>query len=266
MSSHCNVDGKETHPTSASALPITKSKGEGNWGGKITINRCTFKDFVGKSMCGERSVIFERNPKDSDKIPMHYFNKIVFDNVDDAGWAFLAKPDPGWANVKDCGNFPCTAPNNLIFTFADTTFKGAKKPSFTPSDFVIVPDDKSVGGTYPGCKHFPGQQIYLCELNNIGMMMFENLDVDAWDRALQPIFLKNAETGFNNTVNSMMDHIWDTFYTGQRRMGRFPVALLTAQDYELEFSATPPKKIRFGLEARTGGTKIKIPYPVAGSF
>jgi len=122
MSSHCNADGKETHPTSASSLPISKSKAEGNWGGKITINKCTFKDFVGKSMCGERSVIFETNPNDSDKIPMHYFNNIVFDNVDDAGWAFLKKPNPGWANVKDCGNFPCTAPNNLIFTFADTTF------------------------------------------------------------------------------------------------------------------------------------------------
>lgn len=96
--------------------------------------------------------------------------------------------------------------------------------------------------------------------------MFENLDTDAWDRAIQPIFLKNEETGFNNTLNAMMDHIWDTFYTGQRRMARFPAALLTGQDYDLEFSGTPPQKIRFGLEARTGGTKIRIPYPVAGSY
>ena len=57
-------------------------------------------------------------------------------------------------------------------------------------------------------------------------MMFENLDDDAWDRAIQPVFLKNEETGFNNTLNAMMDHIWDTFYTGQRRMARFPAAML----------------------------------------
>jgi hypothetical protein len=62
-----------------------------------------------------------------------------------------------------------------------------------------------------------------------------------------------------------MDHIWDTFYTGQKRMARFPTALATGQDYRLEFAGTPPKKIRFGLEARTGGTMIHIPYPVAGS-
>ena len=80
------------------------------------------------------------------------------------------------------------------------------------------------------------------------------------------MFLKNAETGFNNTLNAMMDHIWDTFYTGQKRLARFPAALLTGQDYELEFSGTPPKTIRINLDARTGGTKIKIPYPVAGSY
>lgn len=80
------------------------------------------------------------------------------------------------------------------------------------------------------------------------------------------MFLLNANRGFNNTVNAMMDHIWDTFYTGQRRMARFPTALETDQDYRLEFSGTPPKKMRFNLDALTGAVKIKIPYPVAGSI
>jgi len=133
-------------------------------------------------------------------------------------------------------------------------------------DFVIVPDDKAVGGTYGNCAHKPQQQIYVCQANNIGMMMFENLDDDAWDRAIQPVFLLNSEYGFNNTLNAMMVHIWDTFYTGQRRMARFPAALATGRDYTLEYSGTPPKKQRFGLEARVGGTKIHIPYRVAGSY
>lgn len=99
------------------------------------------------------------------------------------------------------------------------------------------------------------------------MLQFENLDDDGWDRAIQPVFLRNDTTGFNNTLNAMMDHIWDTFYTGQKRMPRFPAALLTGQDYVLEFSGTPPKKIRINLTAATAaGTKIKIPYPVAGTY
>mmetsp|Transcript_467 Transcript_467/g.696 ORF Transcript_467/g.696 Transcript_467/m.696 type:complete len:160 (-) Transcript_467:1185-1664(-) len=158
------------HPTSASALPISKSKAQGAWGGKATYNRCTFKKFIGKSMCGERSVIFERNKSDSDKIPQHYFNNCVFEDVDNDGWAFLDKPPTAWANVKDCGNFPCTAPNNYIMTFTGTTFQGTTKPTTTPADFVIVPDDKTVGGTYPSCTHFPDQQIYVCQISNIGLL------------------------------------------------------------------------------------------------
>ena len=49
-------------------------------------------------------------------------------------------------------------------------------------------------------------------------------------------------------------------------MPRFPAAILTGQDYTLEFSGTPPQKIRIKLEAAVGATKIKIPYPVAGTY
>lgn len=49
-------------------------------------------------------------------------------------------------------------------------------------------------------------------------------------------------------------------------MARFPMQLLTGRDYELHFSGTPPKKMRVNLLATTGGTMIKIPYPVAGSI
>lgn len=63
-----------------------------------------------------------------------------------------------------------------------------------------------------------------------------------------------------------MDHIWDTFYTGQRRMARFPIAIQTENDYTVRFAGTPPKKIRFNLDASVGGVKILIPYPVAGSI
>jgi len=112
----------------------------------------------------------------------------------------------------------------------------------------------------------PLMQIYICQIENVGMFQIENLDSDAWDRAIQPISVLNADTGFNNTVNAMMDHIWDAFYTGQRRMARFPIALVTDQDYTVEFAGTPPKVMRFNLDANTGGTKINIPYPVAGSI
>ena len=81
------------------------------------------------------------------------------------------------------------------------------------------------------------------------MLVFESLDSDTMDRSIQPIFILNEATSFNNTLNSMMDHVWDGFYTGQTRMSRFPGLLSTDLDYTLEISGTPPKKMRFKLEA-----------------
>jgi hypothetical protein len=86
------------------------------------------------------------------------------------------------------------------------------------------------------------------------------------DRSIQPINILNAETGFNNTLNSMMDHVWDGFYSGQLRMSRFPGLISTDMDYTLEIAGTPPKKMRFKLEADQGGVKIRINYPIAGSI
>jgi len=137
-------------PTAPSQLPIYGSHGEGNWGGKVTVNDSKFARFVGKGRCGERVSMFARNPKGSDKIPPHFFNRCELEDVDDGGFAFLEKPTPAWANVKDCGNFPCTAPNNIILSFAETTYKGLT-PTSTPKEFVIVPDDETVGGTYGNC-------------------------------------------------------------------------------------------------------------------
>jgi len=117
-----------------------------------------------------RNVIFERNPAGSDKIPPHFFENCKFEDVTDDGFAFLDKPDPAWANIKDCGNFPCTAPNNVIFTFTNTKYYGAT-PSVASSAFTVVPDDETVGGAYtPACQHKPGMQVYICQVRNIGLL------------------------------------------------------------------------------------------------
>ena len=106
----------------------------------------------------------------------------------------------------------------------------------------------------------------MCRDRSIAMLVFESLDDDKFDRSIQPVNLINEELGFNNTLNSMMDHVWDGFYTGQIRASRFPGLLSTNADYTLEMAGTPPKKMRFKLEADVGGVQIKIPYPVAGSI
>ena len=52
-------------------------------------------------------------------------------------FAALVGPDPGWANLKDCGDFPCTAPLNVLIQFKDAQFVG-RKPLWARPDFAII--------------------------------------------------------------------------------------------------------------------------------
>ena len=38
--------------------------------------------------------------------------------------ADLMSPLPGWANIEDCGNFPCTGPYNLLYSFKNSVWIG----------------------------------------------------------------------------------------------------------------------------------------------
>ena len=105
-----------------------------------------------------------------------------------------------------------------------------------------------------------------CNNRNLGLLLFESLDADNEDRTIQPVHLTNEVTNYHNKVNSMMDHMWDGFYTGQKRLSRFPMQVESLGDYTMDFTGTPASSMRFVLKADVGGIKIKIPYPNAGSY
>ena len=46
------------------------------------------------------------------------------------------------------------------------------------------------------------------------MLLFESQDDDKRSRMITPIQITNEVTGFSNTLNTFMDHVWDGFYTG----------------------------------------------------
>jgi len=123
-------------------------------------------------------VILERNHYSADKIPPHFFTDCVFEDVTDAGFAFLEKPNPDWANPTDCGDFPCTGPNQMVFDFTGNTYTGSVTPTTAFADFVMVPNDPTVGGTYPSCTERPEQQSLHCQIDNVGKLVFESLDDD----------------------------------------------------------------------------------------
>lgn len=63
-----------------------------------------------------------------------------------------------------------------------------------------------------------------------------------------------------------MDHVWDGFYTGQKRLSRFVSVVRTDTNdiTEIIFTGTPPLSQLFELHAAKSTSeylKIKIDYP-----
>lgn len=83
---------------------------------------------------------------------------------------------------------------------------------------------------------------------------------------MQPVYLMNNQTGFVNKVNSMMDHVWDGFYTGQKHKSMFPMLIDADGFYYLEYTGTPPQKMRYALHGTDGQVKIRVYYWNAGSY
>lgn len=66
-----------------------------------------------------------------------------------------------------------------------------------------------------------------------------------------------------------MDHVWDGFYSGQKRFQRFPALIQGSKGsvYDLNFTGTPSKTFKFDIftnEDEVGST-IRIAYPGAES-
>lgn len=52
-----------------------------------------------------------------DYLPMMEFFDSKFVDVEEDAVAWLMNPHPNWANLDDCGDYPCTAPKNALLTF-----------------------------------------------------------------------------------------------------------------------------------------------------
>jgi type II secretory pathway pseudopilin PulG len=86
---------------------------------------------------------------------------------------------------------------------------------------------------------------------------------------MQPIYVKLQGTSMNNKLNSMMDHMWDGFYTGQKRMSRFQSVFdgTKGNVYDLAYTGSPAKAQTFVFhsQSKSASATIRIAYPSAAS-
>lgn len=128
--------GKDPLPKSASKVPIHKIKADASFGGKTDYHNLKFFNYISnRTFCGNHQVLFRLNHHAADYIPKATFHSPIFENIHQDAMAFLFTPPDEWANLDDCGDFPCTAPSNALLDFEDATWKGPLKPTKTDPEF-----------------------------------------------------------------------------------------------------------------------------------
>jgi len=122
------LKAKKPHETSKSALPLWKVMSDVAWTGVNHIERNTFIGFKSRTHMDRKMSIYALNPSQSDYQPMVIAKDNKFVDVEDDSLFYFSSPSPGWANLKDCGDFPCTAPHNVLFSHTGSKWEG-KKPA-----------------------------------------------------------------------------------------------------------------------------------------
>ena len=107
-----------------------------------------------------------RNPFAADYTPVHTFTDIKFVNVTTENLVWIEKPNPAWAAVdpttdpKNCGNWPCTAPENIVLKFESTTYEGSGYTG--EAEFQITSGYEGVASAFDTCEHRNDWQAYHC--------------------------------------------------------------------------------------------------------
>lgn len=121
--------GKSPHNPRPSPRPHYKIKSDACWAGKYTISNNQFVNFDGAT---ERAFVL--SPHASDMIPIIVGSGNQFADLAPESLGFFYDPPASWANPTDCGDFPCTAPWNVLMYMSGSSFTGTS-PEYASSNF-----------------------------------------------------------------------------------------------------------------------------------
>jgi len=98
------------------------------------------------------------------------------------------------------------------------------------------------------CERSNIQNAWVCRDMNWSLLTFESGDLDTLTRLISPVYVRGEESTFSNKLNSYMDHVWDGFYTGLKRLSRFHSVIENGQSYSVSYTGTIPNLMRYQLQ------------------
>lgn len=68
------------------------------------------------------------------------------------------------------------------------------QPGEVGSNFQLIPNVENYSQNFGNCVPFiENMNGYYCETKGLGILLFESLDVDSWDRSIQPVYYRFEE-------------------------------------------------------------------------
>lgn len=142
----------------------------------------------------------------ADYTPKAQLTRSILHNCHWDTYAYLFSPPNAWANVDDCGDWPCTGPLQALIMFDSTTFTGTILPPKLLPNFQIVPANDENIQAFNNCTKVPVWNGYYCNNEKLAIVTFESVDEDFNTRILSPVYLTNSVINSKNAMNTFMDH------------------------------------------------------------
>jgi len=202
-------------------------------------------------------------------VPPTEANLLRFNNVHNDAVAFFFTPPQEWANPTDCGTYPCTGPHNILMNFRNTIYGSGLKPLGGKPDFQIIAASPENAEGFSNCTAVSAWNTgYICNNKDLAVLLFESLDEDKERRLFSPVYVQGVNITSRNTLNTMMDHCWDGFYTCLTRLSRFPTLLQGGRNmyYNITTTGTLPNKMKFSLPSSTTSVIIRLRYTQSNAF
>ena len=246
-----STTGPKSIPPTASQLPWYKVKTDHIFKATFSVSSVTFENFKDNYVPGcVNNHIFATNPYASDASASTFTSNLDLINVDPESIVFFNYPSDDWIGIDDCGGWYCTGINNAIIKDTDGTLTGQSANLIPLNKGVFDPNT---------CTASAKQNAYICTEKEWGLLTFESLDADFNTRIISPIYVYTND-GFENKLNSYMDHGWDGFYTSLKRMSRFHSVVQSDRNYGVNFTGTIPNGLKWQLQGASGSESVVVEY------
>ncbi|CAF4600949.1 unnamed protein product, partial [Rotaria socialis] len=261
-------------------MPIRSWTGIGVYpclSGLMLITNTTLAFF--NDACNRHDIGIQVSQKNDDgQFPIMTSSMFVY-NSSQNNIIFNGLPNLGVVNPSRCGvdlvDMDCDGLKKDLITDTDGSLFGQPSSIFSDSEALWGSQQHGIGDfriprvaltsltglqininlTHPyrgisrtnSCSLRPAWGMYMCNFNtDYRMLIIESMDSDTEKRRVSPVAVMST-SGYIDLINGPQDQTICNGYSCQKRISTFMSIVQSGQTYEIYFSSTPPKYLRFRL-------------------